>query len=442
MNWNLSILGTPANPANYLVAAIYDASAPSVLVDSIPLPKPYTGASINISFLNVDPIVYDFILWESADTTPTGVQRNTFSLQPSNQTVQVRADLYLIADLTPGFASGGNSYTDTTLAGWTYGLERVPQGTLPLGLAYTTTATSWTLFAAGDVISPGEAFVLHFLPIAINTPLQTPNQLSGTVIITGNTSLSNTDVGKGFLIQGAGPVLTITLPDIGIVGDLKFMNFYSSGGSHVNANIIPFGSNTILWPTSTKIVLGQCEQLKLFKANGVWNVDASSLGIIMVGEIVEQYKKQPINTLFGNGALVSRTTYSRLWDYVQSLESGVVVPDANWANTDTDGNFINKGRYSFGDGSTTFRVPLLYLYGFTKGIDGSSRLPGSFDEGQVGEFNLVFEIPKGDSYNGSSPSTRVGQGGNPNTPVDINTTVNTGLLTESVNTGIYKLIRI
>lgn len=435
MNWNLSILGNPATPANYLVAAIYDPSAPTVVVQSIPLPKPYTGASINISFLNVDPIVYNFILWESVDTTPTGLQRNTFSLQPSNQTVKVRADLYLIADSTPGFVSGVNNYTDSTLSGWAYSLERVPQGTLAPTIDYNKTDTSWTLLAIGDLINSGERFVLHFVPISVDSPIQTPNLLSTTEIITGNTALANTDVGKGLLIQGAGSILTITLPDISTVGDLKFINFYSNGGNHVNANIIPFGANTILWPTPTKIVMGQCEQLKLFKANGVWNVDTSSAGIIMVGEIVHQYKKQPINTIFANGTLISRTTYSRLWDFVQSLESGVVIAEASWANTDSSGNFINKGKYSFGDGSTTFRLPLLYGIGFMRGIDGSTRLPSSFEIDMVGPHNhgVPIAIAGAGSFAGGRTSA-IG--------VKATSDNNSGTETRPQNIGIYKLIRI
>ncbi|ABB56777.1 phage tail protein [Synechococcus elongatus] len=56
----------------------------------------------------------------------------------------------------------------------------------------------------------------------------------------------------------------------------------------------------------------------------------------------------PTGYIKANGALLSRTTYARLWAYAQA--SGNIVSDAAWTGGAT-------GSYSTGDGSTTFRVP-------------------------------------------------------------------------------------
>ncbi|MDP4151198.1 MAG: hypothetical protein Q8943_17460, partial [Bacteroidota bacterium] len=86
MNWNLAISGVPSNPANFLVAALYDGG---VLAFHQTVPKPgggYTGATITITFAGVDAIVYEFKLWESVDASPAGTVLSDFSLQPSANT--------------------------------------------------------------------------------------------------------------------------------------------------------------------------------------------------------------------------------------------------------------------------------------------------------------------------------------------------------------------
>lgn len=73
-----------------------------------------------------------------------------------------------------------------------------------------------------------------------------------------------------------------------------------------------------------------------------------------------------------NGALISRTAYSRLWAFAQN--SGLLVTDAQW----TGGM---QGAFSTGDTSTTFRLPDLrgeFLRGFDngRGLD-TARVLGS-----------------------------------------------------------------
>jgi hypothetical protein len=67
--------------------------------------------------------------------------------------------------------------------------------------------------------------------------------------------------------------------------------------------------------------------------NGMWPGPLETFKT--VGDIVEQYSKDPavvLNTVFASGSLLSRTTYARLWKYVQSLDPSEVVNDTDWNN--------------------------------------------------------------------------------------------------------------
>ena len=82
-----------------------------------------------------------------------------------------------------------------------------------------------------------------------------------------------------------------------------------------------------------------------------------------------------------NGSLLSRSTYSALWTAVQS--SGMLVTDALWTAT-TVGPSGNWGKFSQGDGSTTFRIPdfrgeFLRMWDNGRGID-SGRTLGGYQE--------------------------------------------------------------
>lgn len=60
-----------------------------------------------------------------------------------------------------------------------------------------------------------------------------------------------------------------------------------------------------------------------------------------------------------DGSLVSRTTYSSLWTYANKLVSnGVTISDTTWTAKKTSAT-MNVPYFSQGDGSTTFRLPLI-----------------------------------------------------------------------------------
>jgi hypothetical protein len=423
----------PVSGSNWLVAAVYDPDAPLIVVAQYAFPKPYTGQTQAVNFNGLDDIVYTYICWESTTTSPGGTSRNNFEIQPSNNAFNVREDLFLEADISPYFASGTNFYgPDSSLIGWDWYFERIPLGTQQPDVDYSktiagvatdisnTASDGFKLLAPGDVFGMNEKAVIHFYPqVAASPSAPTAKLISSTIILTSNTILDNTALGKSYLLQGSGGYFDVTLPDLSSISDNKPIFFLSSGGSHINVGIKCFGSQLFQWSggSTSKLILAQNEQMMVYKltypdASQRWLVAQISDTVRMVGEIVLSYTKTEQNTLFldGNQSL-SRTNYARLWNFVNAMDADSRVTGAAWSHTfgPLDGvtYYDNKGKFSEGDGSTTFGLPLAFLYGFFRLVQGatSANKPGRLEVGTMFDHShptLTGTIPG--APNGLSPS--------------------------------------
>lgn len=61
----------------------------------------------------------------------------------------------------------------------------------------------------------------------------------------------------------------------------------------------------------------------------------------------------PYGYLPCQGSLLNRKSYYKLWEFAQN--SGNIIDEAKWSNWDS--SKPNWGKFSYGDGSTTFRIP-------------------------------------------------------------------------------------
>ena len=71
--------------------------------------------------------------------------------------------------------------------------------------------------------------------------------------------------------------------------------------------------------------------------------------------------EKDVDEILAAGVLYNRATYEELWNYVQ-LKPSLLISEAEWQAkyTQTNGKFVPY--YSEGDGTTTFRTPLLSAY--------------------------------------------------------------------------------
>lgn len=393
MTANVSIQATLNNSANNFVVSWQLASGGGI-IGSIAPTKPY-GNPFQVNIPSLTPnVTYIVTLWESASTSPAGTVRNATNVIPTSNTTTIRADDYLTTDITPGLVNNTTAYVNTSYAGWNYDVEE-PGGVgtwFPQGAPNVTnpryaqdTAGGFHLVQAGDVFQPNQQLVVRFQPQVAPAEASSTGVFSTYETITASTVFTSSDLNKAIFIQGSGSYLTNTLPPLSSVSDTQFMYFYSAGGSHVSAIFICAGSDTIQMNTLiTQIVLCQNERLKIFKANGVWNIDQIEASVSMVGEVLYRFNPSIIgqyglNTVPADGSLLNRNTYYRLYMYL--VNSGVMpVSETAWgAATVKDGVtfYLNKGNWTLGDGSTTFRVPDLrdfFLRGTTASIGAGAGM--------------------------------------------------------------------
>lgn len=392
INYDFAVHAQPVTPAHFMVAAVYAASAPAVLVQKIQLPKPYTGDETN-EFTGLDAVVYNFILWESVDDSAAGsILMGPIKFEPQDSVgISLRANLDLIGDTTPGFVSGTPGYVDPTnsLIGWPYTVFEIGDGPkLQIDVSYDAN-NNWSL-TDGELIQPGQRFVMIFQPKGAVSSTSAPSLISSSRLITDNQTLTNADVNKAILLQGAAASMIETLPALSSISDLtQHIVIYSAGGSHINASIRCVTGDMIQRSVLVnKIVLGQGEKLELFKmtfgGQSYWYVEGVLPGVDNVLQLVESMYATEFNSHPFDGTTSLRATYERVWDKVQLI--GNLVSETNWLIT-AGGKFVNKAFFTAGPTSAEFRWPDLRVHGFRR---ASAGIPGTYISYNVGTHDHVM----------------------------------------------------
>lgn len=113
-----------------------------------------------------------------------------------------------------------------------------------------------------------------------------------------------------------------------------------------------------------------------------------------------------VDEILAAGVLYNRTTYSELWNYVQ-LKPSLLISETEWQAkyAQTNGKFVPF--YSSGDGSTTFRTPLLSAY--PCGVSSSDNVGNYASDGLPeisGSFTGVTD-PKGNSVESGAFESKI-----------------------------------
>jgi hypothetical protein len=173
-----------------------------------------------------------------------------------------------------------------------------------------------------------------------------------------------------------------------------------------------------------------------------------------VGKVQSSYAPE-IDELVGNGALVSRAQYPRLWEKAQTFGASL-VSEATWntASAVVAGRTVlrpYRGCFSTGDGSTTFRIPDLMnvtLRGIKSesGTDTERLLnkAGGFQRHEVVAHTHDIIVPPGKTSQTDSGNGRFVGGSDNFEPIPMNTITSEsfgGAETRMDNVGILWTIK-
>jgi hypothetical protein len=396
MDINLSI-SAATTITQKIAVRIYKSTAPTVVAAVQQFNPPHSSPR-NIAFLNVDAEVYIVNIYETVGDPVTGTLRHSFIYDPSFQQAEVKSPEYLV------FAAGNTGYSDPTWAGWEIELViRNAAGPLsaPTQIVWVLDGSSqvigFELAQAGDTFAGGEQVVVTFVPkITTFSPIVVSTKfVTDSTIITSNTTLTASSAGKLMILQGATTNFTVKLPAISSTATYLMYVLASEGGTHISVNIeVDGGGNISYFGSRTSLILAQGERAMLIYTGTNYIVLNEINGVLRVGDIIDQFDKDSSvqGCIFADGTLLDRVVYKRLWNYVSQLDISMLVSEATWA-TGTS----NHGKFSTGDGATTFRIPRLYSDGFLRGVDGTVRLAGSHQDDAVLDHQHITPSIGGDN---------------------------------------------
>lgn len=304
--------------------------------------------------------------------------------------------------VTVGVSEAGTQlFPIPSIAGKNFYLRRQGFGTLSPAQYSILSGGGFQLTAPGDVLVSGEQFELEFYNTVPGSGVVVPGVVSGSFIdgylpISSNRVLNTTsDLNKLLQLRGASTSLIITLPDVDDVPNNTIIPIETQTNNTVQHQITTTGGQFIYLngQSKTSVFMGVAETLWLFRADDGYHV-INDFGTVYRG-LAQPHAVYKIDTyankILCEGQLVSRLSYPRLWEYVQTLGPSFVT-DSVW-NTPTAtvaGRTVARpyrGCFSNGDGVNTFRVPdmmntFLRSVKTTSGSDTERHLnnPGGYQD--------------------------------------------------------------
>lgn len=297
--------------------------------------------------------------------------------------------------------TGETEYRNTVLIGKSYRVEQRAVGPKRTDEITIVSAGGFDLLG-GVVFIEDDTYVIHFYPtIVINSAGNTTSGgfPTGVVEITANTSYDPAHLEKIIRFKFTGSTGEYILPLIGAFPASKMLCFEMSGGNAKFATIkvaglddieFQFQSNNCL---EDSIWIGQNERIWLKHNGSRWFIANADWAFNQIGETGTAYKIPTNCCWMGAIGLQNRSDWPRLWWFIENFASDLIVSEAEWPT--------KKGKFSNGNGSTTFRVPD-WTNQMSKAVDNSTRLPGSAEEDQVGQFTMDPITAKAGSHGGAS----------------------------------------
>lgn len=357
------------NNTNDFKLLAYEVTAPNTVVDTIDVLYPHTSSQ-SCTFLTLNNVTHIFRLFEWTGSA-FGAMLWQEIVQPQQVNINTPNDIELVVGVD--LPNNGTQWNGLTAypqyAGYTLGTDfRVVQrGVSNLKLAEVQQFGGFGFeLLGGQIFNNGDTYFIEFIPKLVVNPANyigatNSNGYTDIVELNNSTVLNATYLNKlidiNHTIDGIAP--TFKLPPIANWNDMSSIGFICNRGLAPNAIIELATGETIdfNFQQVNDIIIGHSEYLKITKKGSNLYVESTNIDYNSIGEFVQSYfdgfgLRYPHNHLLTNGNIQDRNIYVRLWRKLQLLSIGYgIVAEVNWA--------ANQNMFSTGDGSTTFRMPLI-----------------------------------------------------------------------------------
>jgi hypothetical protein len=263
----------------------------------------------------------------------------------------------------------------------------------------------FTLVNPGDIFGPNEWFNVEFEAQTSSPTDSVPTAFplfTSAKLVTANYSINAGDFGGILIVDPAGTYLEVTLPDIATVVALRPITIEMRRAStNKCAKILTQSGQTIDWMQGARDSLYICpnETIKIYKfidttnpsiPVSMWRTVDAIGNFLTVGHQIgdDNITANLFNVVQFDGSQCDIFQFARLYnDYVLKL------PPTQWVSYDdwSTGNF--KYFFSLADSSNPANANKFFVpdrRNVVERITDGSRIPGSFQDEQVGAFSLAL----------------------------------------------------
>lgn len=352
--------------------------------------------------------------------------------------------------------AGGKIFSIPSIAGKQFILRRSGIGALDPATDYEILdAGGFKLLRTDDILTLDEIFELQFFGSTPTTGVPgtatSGSLFTGIKSVSANTTLGPSDVGKLIQMRGTTSALTLTLPAVETIPDNTIIVIETLINNTKQHTINTSGGQFIYFgnTTHTAMYMGISETLWFYRADDGYYLLASKGNFETIGAVSYGYKVG-LNELVLDGSAVLRADYPRLWEWAQTLGPSLVI-DSDW-NIVSGGEKPYRGCFSYGDGSTTFRLPdhlnaTMRALASLSGTDAERALnkAGGLQNDSIRAHDHNLQYYKNDTGGGGQGNTYYLNNDNGAIPLvagDYKTGTNTGTETRGKNIGMLPKISV